>query len=99
MCENVRSMPPFLIVHRELSSRITAEAHAEAMHRLEVYKAWFDEVITKLGNARMLVLIPIEKMAPRYRDEMPTSHFNPVGVPNLFFSPILKAPELTEPST
>lgn len=26
-------------------------------------------------------------------------HFNPVGVPNLFVSPILGAPELTIPST
>ncbi|KAJ8110763.1 hypothetical protein OPT61_g6474 [Boeremia exigua] len=81
----------------ELSSHITVEAHAEAMHRLEVYKNWFNEFIMGLRNETTLVLIPIEKIAPRYRDEMPTSHFNPVGVPNLFLSPILKAPELTVP--
>lgn len=52
----------------------------------------------KPGEQITLVLIPIEEMAPRYRDEMSTSHFNPVGVPNLFVSPILKAPELTVPS-
>jgi hypothetical protein len=83
---------------RELSSHITSEAHAEAMVRLEVYKDWFDEVVMKLGKQTALVLIPIEEISPRYRDEAPATHFNPVGVPNLFLSPILKAPELTVPS-
>ena len=43
------------------------------------------------------MIIPIEEISPRYRDEMPSSHFNPIGVPNLFLSPILEAPELTIP--
>lgn len=52
----------------------------------------------KPGEQITLVLIPIEDMAPRYHDEMPTTHFNPDGVPNLILSQILKAPELTVPS-
>ncbi|KAF2831281.1 amidase signature enzyme [Ophiobolus disseminans] len=81
----------------ELSSHISASSHAEAMLKVEVCKTWFEEVITKPSKQNTLVFIPIEEIAPRYRDEMPTAHFNPVGVPNLFLSPILKAPELTVP--
>jgi len=88
-----------LIINRDLSSHITPNSHTEALNRLEVYKDWFNEFITKPGKQITLVLIPIEEIAPRYRDEIPTGHFNPDGVPNLFLSPILKAPELTVPST
>lgn len=89
---------PLLTMYRELSSHITPEAHAKAMVRLEVYKDWFDEVVMKLDKQMTLILIPIEEISPRYRDEAPATHFNPVGVPNLFLSPILKSPELTVPS-
>ncbi|PSN70640.1 amidase signature enzyme [Corynespora cassiicola Philippines] len=81
----------------ELSSCISSKAHLEAMRRLEVYKDWFNEAIMKPDRRRTLVLLPIEEIAPRYRDEMPKTHFKPVGVPNLFLSPILKTPELTVP--
>jgi hypothetical protein len=86
------------MIDRGLSSHITSEAHTEAIIRIEVYKSWFDEVVMKSGKQTTLVLIPIEEISPRYRDETPTTHFNPIGVPNLFLSPILKAPELTVPS-
>jgi len=92
------SFPLNLTINRDLSSHITPNSHAEALKRLEVYKHWFDDVVMKPGKQITLVLIPIEEIAPRYRDKMPTGHFNPVGVPNLFLSPILKAPELTVPS-
>ncbi|KAF2108478.1 amidase signature domain-containing protein [Lophiotrema nucula] len=80
----------------ELSSHITAEANVEALKRLEVYKKWFMEAIMKPEERTTLILIPIEEISPRYRDDA-TSRFNPVGVPNLFLSPILGAPELTIP--
>jgi Asp-tRNA(Asn)/Glu-tRNA(Gln) amidotransferase A subunit family amidase len=50
------------------------------------------EVERKMG----LVLLPIENISPRYRDEAIT-RFNPVGVPMLFLSPILGGPECTAP--
>ena len=45
---------------------------------------------------RTIVVLPIENMTPRYRDEART-HFVPEGVPNLFLSPILGAPEVVVP--
>ena len=82
---------------RNLSSHITSNEHEKALGRLEVYRAWFNRTIMKPEERNTIILIPIEEIAPRYRDEA-TSRFNPVGVPNLFLSPILKAPELTLPS-
>lgn len=87
-----------LNLNRNLSSQISAVAHAEAMKRMEVYKSWFDKTVMESDKRNTMILIPIEEIAPRYRDEMPKKNFNPVGVPNLFLSPILKAPELTVPS-
>lgn len=51
----------------------------------------------KSDQCNTIFVLPIKDMSPRYRDELPTKHFNPVGVPNLFLAPILKAPELTLP--
>ncbi|KAI8940908.1 hypothetical protein NX059_002166 [Plenodomus lindquistii] len=80
-----------------LASTITATAHEEAMCRLEVYAMWFTSAILRPSMQNTLIILPIEEIAPRYRDELPASRFNPVGVPNLFLAPILKAPELTIP--
>ena len=80
----------------ELSSTISLQARNEAIDRLELYREWFSKTILRPDTHRTLIIIPIENMSPRYRDEA-VSNFVPVGVPMLFLSPILKAPELTIP--
>ncbi|KAF2690062.1 hypothetical protein K458DRAFT_383194 [Lentithecium fluviatile CBS 122367] len=82
----------------DLSSKISKEASTEASKRLEVHKEWFLDVVMHTDQRNTLVLIPIEETSARYRNELPSKHFNPVGIPNLFLSPILEAPELTVPS-
>ncbi|CAG8984269.1 hypothetical protein HYALB_00010694 [Hymenoscyphus albidus] len=77
-----------------LSAGITREERDVAVERLAVYKCWFSE---RIGQ-EAIVLIPIENITPRYRDEPLGKYFNPVGVPMLFVSPILGAPEFTVPS-
>lgn len=81
----------------ELSSKITQEERNEACKRLDVYKKWFLEQVAKEHETDAIVIIPIEEISPRYRDDPPLKPFNPVGVPNLFLSPILGGPELTIP--
>lgn len=41
--------------------------------------------------------VTIPKAIIQRAESSPSKHFNPVGVPNLFLSPILGAPELTVP--
>lgn len=67
------------------------------MHRLAVYKEWFSKEVMKVGENRTIVILPIENISPRYRDDA-TTNFNPIGVPMLFLSPILGGPELVVPS-
>jgi hypothetical protein len=87
-----------MIGNKKLSSPITPEAHVEALKRIEVDKEWYEYTVMNIGKQKTVVLIPVKKIAPRYRDEMPAKHFNPLAIPNLFLSRILKAPELTLPS-
>ena len=54
---------------RDLASKITAEERDVAVERLTVYKRWFLEHVMREGERDTLVLIPIENISPRYRDE------------------------------
>jgi hypothetical protein len=57
------------LTDRDLSSHITKEANAEAIRRLDVYRDWFNKVVIKANSRNAIVLIPIEEVSPRYRDE------------------------------
>lgn len=56
---------------RELSSKITQKQRDVAVSKLDVYKEWFLDVVMKQGERDTLVLIPIENISPRYRDDPP----------------------------
>ena len=77
-----------------LSSKITKSARDTAVTRLEVYRNWLLNKMLEADTANAVVLVPIENVSPRYRDEA-ISDFCPTGVPMLFLSPILGGPELS----
>ena len=81
---------------RNLSASITQSQRDEAVSRLDIYKSWFLSNIMELGHKRTYIIIPIENVSPRYRDEA-TTHFDPRGIPMLFLSPVLGVPETTFP--
>lgn len=81
---------------RDISAEISQKDHDEGMEKLDVFKKWFLDTVMEKGRKHTIVVIPIENMAPRYRDRATTS-FNPRGVPMLFLSPIIGGPELTIP--
>ena len=60
-----------LLLYRELSSKITQEERNVACDRLEVYRKWFMEHVMQEGRMDTVVLIPIENISPRYRDDPP----------------------------
>ena len=82
---------------RDLSSQITEAQRDHAVQRLSVFKVWFMKHIMAVDTARTVVVLPIENIAPRYRDEA-TTHFVPQGVPMLFLSPIIGGPECVIPA-
>jgi hypothetical protein len=56
---------------RKLSSTITRAERDVAVEKLEIYKEWFLDVVMKREKRDTLVLIPIENISPRYRDDPP----------------------------
>ena len=56
---------------RKLSAGITQEEREEAVHRLAVYEKWCSEHVLRVGTHNTVILIPIENISPRYRDEPP----------------------------
>lgn len=80
----------------DLSATITQEARDTAVEKLEVCCRWFCNTVMREEEYNTIVVLPIENMSPRYRDEART-HFDPIGVPMLFLSPIIRGPEFTVP--
>lgn len=56
---------------RDLSSKISGKERDIAVEKLDVYKEWFLDVVMQRGKRDTLVLIPIENISPRYRDDPP----------------------------
>ncbi|OJD30648.1 glutamyl-trna amidotransferase [Diplodia corticola] len=80
-----------------LASEITKADRDDAVNRLRVYRKWFTEKVMKPEDRNTIIVLPIEDISPRYRDEPPSRKFYPTGVPMLFLSPITGGPELTIP--
>lgn len=76
----------------ERSAEITRDERDEAVVRLEVDRDWFSQEVMQADTRLTVVIIPIENISPRYRDNA-TNRFWPTGVPMLFLSPILGGPE------
>jgi hypothetical protein len=69
-----------------------------AWDRYNVYKNWFIKHIIKPEEMKTIVVLPIEKLEPRYRDVPPEQPIEaPKGLSVLYLSPTLGAPELVVP--
>ena len=69
------------------------------MRRFKVYREWFLEHVMNEGRRNTLVILPIEELETRYRDEpQPSPGKPPRGLSVLFLSPTLGAPEIVVPS-
>ena len=59
------------IIRWELSSKITAKERDVALQRLNVFRDWFFNFVMRKNELDALIIIPIEEISPRYRDEVP----------------------------
>lgn len=81
--------------HLKVNSRDIAQTERDqAVRPLLVSKDWFAKSVMEVGRKISLVVLPIENISPRYRDEA-TTRFSPVEVPMLFLSLILGGPDDT----
>ena len=66
---NVESLKPSSdSVIRERSAKIKQNERDVAMIRLEVYREWFSKEVMQAGICNTIVIIPVENISPRYRD-------------------------------
>ena len=54
------------------AKNMSKEKRDQNFERLAVYKRWFNEVIFSGNSVWPLVIMPLESMLPRYRDEAPS---------------------------
>jgi len=81
----------------ESASKITLAQRDEAVRRIHIYRKWFLTTIMASDERNPLIVLPIENVSPRYRDELLPPFPAPSGVTTLTLSPILEAPELVVP--
>ncbi|KAI4206151.1 MAG: hypothetical protein LQ348_001065 [Seirophora lacunosa] len=62
----------------DLATKITQRAIDTAVEKLAVYRTWFCNIVMGEDEHNSIVILPIENMSPRYRDEART-HFDPIG--------------------
>ena len=60
-----------LISNRDMMKNLKWEDMYEGVKRIAVWVKWFGDTILKPDTEHVLMVAPIENLAPRYRDEQP----------------------------
>ncbi|KUJ08791.1 amidase signature enzyme [Mollisia scopiformis] len=76
---------------------ITKSQRDEAVRRLGIFRTWFRKSIINAEYDNAMVVLPIENVYPRYRDEPHNFQRPPVGVHNVLLASLNGAPELVVP--
>ncbi|KAK0111635.1 hypothetical protein ONS95_001980 [Cadophora gregata] len=76
---------------------ISKDKRDKGFEHIKTYKEWFETQILSTATGNVLVVMPIESMNPRYRDESPKFEYPPPGINALTLAPVLEAPAITIP--
>ncbi|KAK3328636.1 amidase signature domain-containing protein [Cercophora scortea] len=77
---------------------ITKEQRDADFAKMDVFERWVNDTVLGGVNANALVIMPLESMTPRYRDESPTFKRPPQeGVNALALGPVMRSPVLAVP--
>jgi hypothetical protein len=89
-----------LLIHcRGIARLLSKSQHDEALKRFAVFRQWLIDEILQTKRQRAVMILPIERLEPRYRDRPPEiPSVPPTSINVLFISPTLGGPELTVPS-
>ncbi|KAK7932511.1 amidase signature enzyme [Apiospora marii] len=86
---------PFVRERWEAGASVSDAEHAEALHKPEVYKSWLLQLLFKFK--RTLMVLPIAKVEPNYRDEVTRSPASLPDTDQLYLPPILGSPDIVVP--
>ncbi|KAK3946710.1 amidase signature domain-containing protein [Pseudoneurospora amorphoporcata] len=82
----------------EFAKEITREERDLGFRKMDVYRKWFKNTILTGKHSNTLVMMPLESMGPRYRDEVPTFRRPPQdGINALGLASVMKSPVLAVP--
>lgn len=83
-----------------MGASVTSAEHEEINRRFSVFRQWFlDRFMSSDGNETVLIVLPIDVVAPNYRDAYPgVPSAATTGLRTTYLSPIVGAPELAIPS-
>lgn len=88
-----------LIYCRGIARLLNKSQRDEALKRFTTFRQWFIDEILQTKKQRAIMILPIERLEPRYRDKPPEiPSVPPTSINVLFISPTLGGPELTVPS-
>ncbi|PYI09921.1 amidase signature enzyme [Aspergillus sclerotiicarbonarius CBS 121057] len=87
---------PAVRKHWNRAKNITEDERTRAAAKISDYQHWFREVILDTNSGHLLIL-PIEHMGPRYRDEESQHEQTGPSVNSLMLASVLEAPELVVP--
>jgi hypothetical protein len=59
------------MMHRKFAQTVSKENRDKGFKNMEIYKKWFEDQILATATGNVLVVMPLESLAPRYRDEPP----------------------------
>ncbi|KAI1198239.1 amidase signature domain-containing protein [Nemania serpens] len=81
------------------AQNISKEGRDRDFARLHVFGQWFTQTVLTGNDYNALIIMPLESMTPRYRDEAPNFPRPPQqGVNALALAPVLKAPVVSIPA-
>ncbi|KAJ5623416.1 amidase signature enzyme [Penicillium lividum] len=81
-----------------VGQRMSKMERDDGFNKIEIYARWFKERVLTGDRANAFVVLPLENMSPRYRDEVPNFKRPPQdGINALALAPVLKAPVLAVP--
>ncbi|KAK5096304.1 hypothetical protein LTR70_003057 [Exophiala xenobiotica] len=82
----------------EYAKTVTREERNRGFEKMATYAKWLSSHVLTGTHSNTLVILPIEDMKPRYRDQQPDFRRPPQdGISYLGLAPVLKAPLLTVP--
>lgn len=59
--------------NRDVGKTMPKEERDKGLERIGIYGRWFKDTILTHEHSNALIVLPIESVCPRYRDEPPTS--------------------------
>ncbi|KAI1456282.1 amidase signature enzyme [Annulohypoxylon moriforme] len=92
--------PPYMIpfVHERCKKgeAVSPAQNEEATKKLDIYKKWLSDTLFK-RDKEVLIVLPVAKAEPNYRDTISPSPLDQSALDELFFQPILGAPDIVIP--